>query len=308
MIQQGKYRFVVTFLLVPVTLYVVFVISPYVQTVYYSLTDWRGFSSAAPFVGLAQYKRVFADDVFWAALRHNGLLLLVLPAATIALALFFAFMLNMGGRGDRAGVRGVRGSAVYRVAFFFPQVLSVAIIAVLWQQVYRTDGEGLLNRALIAIGLVSEDKPVLWLADPRLVLWCIIFVLIWSGAGFYLVMFSAAMQAVPRDIIEAALMDGAGRLRLFMRITLPLLWDTVQVSWVYLAIAAMDGFAVVFIMTPEHGGPNHASEVMGTWIFYNAFGRSQPALASAMAVVMTVGTLLLAGLSFRLSRRERIEL
>ena len=308
MIRQGKYLFVARFLALPLALYLVFVVSPYLQTVYYSLTDWRGFSSAAPFVGLRQYARVFHDGVFWMAVEHNGLFLLVLPIATILLALFLAFMLNLGGRGDRAGVRGVRGAAAYRIVFFFPQVLSVAIIAVLWQQVYRTDSEGLLNRALIAVGLVDPDRPVLWLSDPRLVLWCIIFVSLWSTAGFYMVLCSAAMRSIPRDIVEAAMLDGAGRGRLFLRITIPLLWDTVQLSWVYLAITAMDGFAFVFIMTPDQGGPNHASEVLGTWVFYNAFGRGQPALASAMAVVMTAGTLVLAAASLRLSRRERIEL
>ena len=308
MIRQGKYWFVARFLALPLAIYVVFVVSPYLQTIYYSLTDWRGFSASAPFVGLRQYRRVLHDDVFWRALAHNGLFLLVLPAATVLLALFLAFMLNVGGRGNRAGVQGVRGSSVYRIVFFFPQVLSVAIIAVLWQQVYRTDGEGLLNRALIAAGLVDPGRPVLWLSDPRLVLWCIMFVSVWSAAGFYMVLFSAAMQSIPRDIVEAALLDGAGRARLFLRVIIPLLWDSVQLSWVYLAIAAMDGFAFVFIMTPDQGGPNHASEVMGTWVFYNAFGRGQPALASAMAVVMTAATLVLAAVSLRLSRRERVEM
>jgi N-acetylglucosamine transport system permease protein len=304
-IKQGRYRFVVTFLALPVTIYAVFVVSPYLQTFYYSLTAWRGFSANAPFVGLRQYDRVLHDDVFWAALRHNGLLLLVLPASTVALALLFAFLLNAG---DRRRVRGIAGSGLYKVAFFFPQVLSVAVIAVLWQQIYRTDSDGLLNRALIAVHLVSRDHPVLWLSDPRLVLWCIIFVSVWSAVGFYMLLLSAAMQAIPRDLYEAAMLDGAGRFHILFRLTLPLLRDTIQVAWVYLAILAMDSFAFVYIMTPEQGGPNHASEVMGTWIYATAFSRSQPATAAAMAVLLFVITLALAALSLRLTRGERIEL
>ena len=306
--RYGRYRFVASFLVLPLVLYVVFVISPYVQTFYYSLTSWRGYSANAPYVGLANYRTVQHDDVFWGALRHNGLFLLVLPLGTIMLALFFAFMLNVGGRGDRAGVRGVRGSGLYKVIFFFPQVLSVAIIAVLWQQIYRTDNEGLLNRALIAVGLVDPNKPVLWVSDPQLVLWCITFTWVWSFVGFFMVLFSAGMQSIPRDIYESAMLDGAERRTTFFRITLPLLWDNVQVAWVYIAILAMDMWPYVYIMTPDQGGPNHSSEVMGTWIWFNAFNRSQPGLASAMAVVMFAVTIVIALVSLRLSRRERVEL
>jgi N-acetylglucosamine transport system permease protein len=304
-IKQGRYRFVVTFLALPVTIYAVFVVSPYLQTFWYSLTDWRGFSANAPFVGLRQYDRVLHDGVFWAALRHNGLLVLVVPVGTVALALLFAFLLNAG---DRRRVRGIRGSGIYQVVFFFPQVLSVAVIAVLWQQVYRTDADGLLNRALIAVHLVDRNHPVLWLSDPRLVLWCIVFVTVWSAAGFYMLLLSAAMQAIPRDLYEAAMLDGAGRFHMLFRLTLPLLRDTIQVAWVYLAIVAMDSFAFVYIMTPDQGGPNHASEVMGTWIYATAFSRSQPAAAAAMAVLLFVLTLVLAGISLRVSRAERVEL
>lgn len=307
MLWKGKHRFVIGMLAIPLALYLIFVISPTLQTFYYSLTDWTGYSSSAPFVGLRNYAKVFGDGVFWKALSHNAIFLLVLPVVTIAIGLFFAFMINTGGRAGRAGVHGVRGAAFYRIVFFFPQVLSVTIIAVLWQQVFRTDDNGLLNSVLIALHLESAADPHLWLSSPTAVLWCIIFVMVWSSIGFYMVLFSAGMQSIPRDIHEAALLDGAGRAAGFLRVTLPLLWDNIQVAWVYLGVAAMDGFALVFIMTPEQGGPNHASEVMGTWIYFTAFERGQPGYASAMAVVMFLITLTLTGLSLRLSRRDRVE-
>ena len=304
MLWKGKHRFVIGMLAIPVVLYVVFVISPYAQTIFYSFTGWKGYSANTPFVGFANYTRVFHDTVFWKALAHNGLFLLVLPTVTVALGLFFAFMLNSGGRGDRAGVHGVRGSALYRIVFFFPQVLSVTIIAVLWQQVFRTDASGLLNRALIAAGLEDPGRPLLWLSSPSAVLWCLMFVMVWSSAGFYMVLFSAGMQSIPRDIHEAAMLDGAGPFAGFFRVTLPLLWENIQVAWIYVGIAAMDGFVLVFVMTPEKGGPNHASEVMGTWIYYTAFDRSQPGYASAMAVVMFLLTLVLTGVSLRVGRKR----
>ncbi|GAA2257455.1 MULTISPECIES: carbohydrate ABC transporter permease [Kitasatospora] len=308
--RHGKYPFIVGFLFLPMVLYAGLVLWPYLQTFGYSLTDWSGQSQQMDFVGLDNYGKLFHDGVFLGALGHNVLLLTVLPVATIVIALFFAFMLNVGGRGGTGGVQGVRGSAFYKVVFFFPQVLSIAILAVLWQAVYRTDAAGLANGVLIKLGLADAQHPVAWLSDPDLVLWCILGVLVWSGVGFYLVLFSAAMQSIPRDIYEAALLDGAGRGQTFFRITLPLLWETVQTAWVYLAIVAMDAFALVASMTPGRaygGGPDHHSELMSTYLMRNFLAFGEAGYACAMGVVIFFFTLILSVVSLRVTRRERIE-
>jgi len=231
--RQGKYPFVIGFLAVPVTLYSVFVVSPYLQAFWLSMTEWRGIG-APRWIGFANFERLFSDEVFWKAVRHHGVLLLALPLITIAIALFFAFMLNVGG-GSRGGQRvGVRGSGFYRVVFFFPQVLAVAIIAVLFQMVYRPDESGLINGVLMKLGL----DPIFFLINPNLALWSIIAVLVWQAVGFYVVLFSAGMASIPAEIYEAAELDGASRITMFFRVTIPLLWDTLQVAWVYLGIAA----------------------------------------------------------------------
>src|SRR6476659_5601455 len=128
--RHGKYPFIVGFLFLPIVLYVGLVLWPYAQTLGYSLTDWSGQSQEMNFVGLDNYTKLFGDEVFLGALGHNVLLLAVLPVVTILIALFFAFMLNVGGKGGTGGVQGVRGAAFYKVVFFFPQVLSIAILAV----------------------------------------------------------------------------------------------------------------------------------------------------------------------------------
>jgi N-acetylglucosamine transport system permease protein len=305
-----KYPFIVGFLILPVGLYVALVIWPYLQTFGYSLTDWNGESQAMHFVGLRNYGQLFDDPVFRTALWHNVLLLVFLPLVTILLALFFAFMLNVGGRGGTSGVTGVRGSSFYRVVFFFPQVLSVGILAVLFDSVYRPDGSGLVNGVLVKLGLEDPNHPFLWLSSPSASLWCILSVLVWSNVGFYLVLFSAAMQSIPRDIYEAALLDGAGRSQTFFKITLPLLWDSVQTAWVYLAILAMDAFALVSTLTPGTGfggGPDHHSEVLSTYFMRNFqfFGKS--GYACAMGVVLLLVTLVISIAMLRVTRRERIE-
>jgi N-acetylglucosamine transport system permease protein len=308
--RNRKYPFIVGFLIVPVGLYALLVLWPYLQTFGYSFTNWTGESQKMDFIGFKNYTTLFSDDVFRKALWHNVLLLIFLPLITILLALFFAFLLNVGGRGGTSGVTGVRGSALYRVIFFFPQVLSVAILVVLFEAVYRSDQGGLLNGILVKLGLEDRNNPVEWLNDPSLVLWCILGVLVWSGVGFYLVLFSAAMQSIPKDIYEAALLDGAGRAETFFRVTVPLLWDSVQTAWVYLAIAAMDAFALVASLTPGTaygGGPDEHSEVLSTYLMRNFLYYGKSGYACAMGVVILFLTLVLSAIALRATRRERIE-
>lgn len=300
---RGKRLFIATFLIPPLLLYGIFVVSPYAQAFQIAGTDWRGLSPDFEFVGLDNFRRLVGDGNFWNALRHNGLLLLLLPVATILLGLFFASMLTVGGRADRVGVHGVRGAGVYRIVYFFPQVLSVAIIGVLWKEMYAPN-TGLINGTLRAVGLDGLARP--WLGDPRFSFWCVLAVLIWANVGFYVVLFGAAMQAIPRDIYEAALLDGANRVTTLVRVTVPLVWDTIQVAWVYLAIIAIDGFAAVQIITD--GGPGYSSDVVGLRLYKTAFGDAQFGYGSAMGVAMFFLTLTVAAMFLRVTRRDRLEL
>ncbi|BCJ47107.1 sugar ABC transporter permease [Actinoplanes ianthinogenes] len=300
---RGKRLFIAVFLLPPLLLYGIFVVSPYAQAFQISGTNWSGLSPTYEFVGLDNFTRLLGDGYFWTALRHNGLLLVLLPVATILLGLFFASMISVGGRADRVGVHGVRGAGFYRVVYFFPQVLSVAIIGVLWKQMYAPT-TGMINGFLRGIGL--DGLAVAWLGDPRFAFWCVLAVLVWMNVGFYVVLFSAAMQSIPRDLYEAALLDGANRLTTLVRITVPLVWDTIQVAWVYLAIIAIDGFAIVQIITD--GGPGSASDVVGLRLYKTAFADGRFGYASAIGVAMFFLTLTVAVMFLRVTRRERVEL
>ncbi|GAA1787851.1 sugar ABC transporter permease [Planosporangium flavigriseum] len=300
--QHRKYPFVFGFLAVPVALYLTFVISPFAQAFYISMTSWRGFAPPK-WIGFDNYRRLADDGTFWKAVQHNGILLLVLPLVTIALALLFAFLINVGG-GSRSGtMSGVWGSKFYRVVFFFPQLLAVPIVAVLFQTVYRPNSSGLINGFLMKLGL----EPVGFLINPKLALWAIIAALVWQCVGFYVVLFSAGMASIPKDIYEAAALDGAGGVTLFFRVTLPLLWDTLQVAWVYLGIAAFDAFAIVNVLSVDNGGPDGTTTVLSVEIYRNAFAFSRYGYASAMGVALFFFTLTFAALTLRVTRRESIE-
>lgn len=301
--RHGSYRFVASFLAIPLALYAIFVISPFVQAFYYSLTDWTGISPEFKFVGLENFRTLANDAVFRAAVGHNLILLAGLPIGTIVLALVFAYLLNVGGRANAAGVQGVRGSGFYKLAFFLPQVLSVPVIAVIWATVMTSTDTGLLNSFTKAIGLGTSQ----YLANPDIALYCVLWVLIWGSVGFYLVLFNAAMSGIPKDIFEAAIIDGAGRLSTFFRITLPLLWDTIQTAWVYLAIMALDAYALIAVMTAGPGGPDNSTQVMGLQIADNGFQYGRAGYASAMGVVLFFLTLIIAAVMLRATRRDRIE-
>jgi N-acetylglucosamine transport system permease protein len=298
--RHGKYPFIIGFLAVPVALYGVFVVAAYIQTFKLSLYSWSGLGSM-DFIGFDNFVKLWHDPLFWTSIRHNLFVLIFLPIITIAIALVFAFLLNVGG-GHRGGVtRGVWGSKFYRVLFFFPQLLALAIVAVIFGRVFGPDKSGMLN------GLMPGSwKPWLFLADSRWALTCVLLVLVWQAIGFYVVLFSAGMGSISTEIYEAAALDGANRITLFFRITVPLLWSTIQVAWVYLGIAAFDCFALVNIMTVDRGGPDGATSVLSMMIYRNAFEYSQAGYASAIGVVLFFLTLTFAALTLRVTRREAV--
>lgn len=303
--RAGSRGFIVCALVVPVVLYCVLVVSPYLQSFYISLTDWNGLSPERRFVGFANYTRLLADEVFWVSLRHNVIAVVVIPVATLALGLFFATMIRVGRYRARGGTTSVRGGAFYRIAYFFPHVLSIAVIGVLFSNVYDPTSSGLLNGLLGAVGI----DPVNWLGSRQVAYPAILAVIVWLSVGFYVVLFSSAMSSIPTEVYEAARLDGASRWQTFWRITLPLIWDTIQVAGVYLGIHALDMFAIVNVMSAAggSGGPDNATQVLGNYLYLTAFQDSQFGYATAIGVALLVLTLLFAWVSLRLTRRDRIE-
>ncbi len=293
-----KYRLIIPFLLPAILLYGVFVVWPYAQAIYISLTSWRGVSGSRPFVGLENYQRLWGDERFHEALTRNGQLLIVLPLVTIAIALTFAALFTQGSQ-------QIRGAGFYRIIFFFPQIIPAVIVGILWSYIY-TPNIGLLNGILRTIGL--GDISTSWLTDPSTVLWAIAAVAIWSSVGFYMVIFLASMQSIPTSFYEAAILDGATRWTSFKDITFPLIWETLRTSVIYLAIAALDFFILVVVVS---GGSTtmgaRRAEVAALYLYNQAFESSRWGYASAIGVVLLLLTLLLSLGIMRATRRETYE-
>ncbi|WP_232664936.1 carbohydrate ABC transporter permease [Pseudonocardia sp. TRM90224] len=299
----GKYRFIASFLALPLLLYVVFVVSPYVQAFYISMTDWRGFSANQKFIGLDNFVELAGDQLFWKAMWHNLLLLIIVPVVTLGIALFLATMTSLGGRRGLLARGGVRGSRFYQVVFFFPHVVPVVLAGVLFTFFYNPEA-GLLNALLRVIGLDWAVRP--WLGDTTFALPALTVVLIWGAVGFYYVLFSAAMKSVPTDVFEAATLDGAGRMRTFFSITLPMIWDSIQVSYIYLGITMLDGFTLFQAMLPE-GGPDNSTLIVSQYLYRKAFVEGRFGYATAIGVALCLVFIVLAVVALRATRRERIE-
>lgn len=287
-----KYHIIIPFLLPALLLYSVFVIYPYARSIYISLTKWRGLTPTPEFIGLENFQKLFSDNLFWNALGNNLVYLIFIPVITISISLYLAFLLTHG----KARFRNF-----YRVTFFFPQVMSLVAIGVLWSFIYHPT-IGILSSIAVALG---ASGPIAWLGNPDLALPAVGVVVIWQAVGFFMVLFIAGMESIPVSYYEAATIDGANRWDLFWKITIPLLWDTIRTAMVFLAIGAIDMFAITQTMTL--GGPNRSTDVLATYVYDQAFRQSQFGYATAVAVAMFVLAFVLSLLTMRATQRESLE-
>lgn len=287
--------FLLVFLGLPLAIFLIFVISPFVQALYYAMTNWTGFSATMDFVAFDNYAKLLQDPTFLQAMRNNIVLAIVVPLITIVIALVFASMITVGGP-SHGQVRGLKGSSFYRVISFFPYVIPAIVIAILWNMIYTPSG-GLLNGIL---GLFGIDGPS-WLGDERTAMGATIFVIVWSMVGFYMILFVAAIKGIPAETLEAARIDGAGRWRTVTSILLPQMRDNVQTAYIYLGIMALDAFVYMAGLNST-GGPGNSTLVMSQYLFRTAFEKGQFGLATAMGVILAVITLLFAALIIGLFR------
>lgn len=243
----------------------VFTAAPLVFTAYVSLHNWDLLAASRPFVGLANYREMFADPLFWNALRNTALYSLYVPV-TMVLSLGIALALN----------QPLRGLPVLRALVFVPAIVSFAAIAIVWQWMFNVD-YGLLNFGLRSLGV----PPVDWLSNPRTALIAVMLVSAWVQIGYQMVIYLAGLQSIPGTYYEAATLDGAGAWARFRRITLPLLRPVSVYLFITGIIWSFQVFTLVYVMT--EGGPVHATDVLVYRIYQNAWEFRRMGYASAMS-------------------------
>lgn len=279
---------IVMFLTPAIVLFLIFVIYPIVQSIYYSLFDWKGFGPAVDFVGLENFKNILNDNVFMIALR-NGLLIIAL-SLFIQLPLALALAVLVG--------RNLPGRVIYRTIFFLPYVLSEVIAALMWLFILNPDPDrGFVNAVIEFFG----GESLAWLGNTDLVLLAIFAALTWKYFGYYMLLFMTGLQNIPAEIEEAGRMDGANSSQNFFYITLPLLGSTIRTA-VYLSVlGSIQQFIMVWIMTK--GGPVNASETMATYMYRFGFVRFQLGYGSAVAIYMFLLCLIFSLVYQRLTRQ-----
>ena len=270
-----------------------FVVAPIQLAVVLGFSNLRlGSPLPLEWVGFEQYRRIFADPSFTRALFNNLLFALVIVPLQTALALVLALLLN----------RRLRGIALFRTLFFMPVVFPLSLVAVVWILIFAPGPNGMMN-AFLELVTLGAWTPHDFLHDTRLALPAIMLTSLWQGAGFQMVIVLAGLQAIPAELYEAAVIDGAGRWQRFWHVTLPQLRNTMIFVVLVTTILAFRLFDQVQIMT--QGGPHDATTTVMFEAVEAAFTRQQVARGAAMSVVLFVVVLLISWLQRRLARQER---
>jgi multiple sugar transport system permease protein len=274
------------FVLPSLALYLVFVFAPVVVTCVLSFAFYDPMLGSR-WVGFDNYRRFFTDDrslqIFWNTLRFT----LFAVTGNICVGMLFALALN----------RRMPAVLLYlfRLAYFLPVIIAAAFVSIVWGYFYGDD-LGVINYYLIRLGF----SPVHWLTSSHNAMMSIVFMDVWKNAGFFMIIFIAALQGVPKSLIEAAVMDGASYWRRFFRIVLPWISPVVFFAIVYASIGALQVFESIVILT--RGGPGDATRSMSIYIVEEAFDSFEIGYAASIAVVMTVVILMITALQFMASR------
>lgn len=269
-----------------------FMLFPLGFSLYMSVQRWDVFTPAE-FVGLANFRQLFTSDpLFLIAMRNTVIYTLGTVLPTVLISLVVAGVLN----------RKVKGIGIFRTIVFLPLAISSVVMAVVWQFVFNTDN-GLLNIMLGWIGI----GPVPWLVEPHWAMVSLCMVSVWRSVPFATVILLAAMQGVPETVYEAARIDGAGEVRQFVSITVPLIRGAVSFVVVISIIHAFQSFDLVYVLTGANGGPETGTYVLGIMLFQHAFSFLEFGYASALAWVMFAILLMLTVLQLRIARRRTWE-
>lgn len=290
--------FALVSLSVPLALYAVFFIYPALRGFYISLFHWSGFGSSMKFVGLGNFKELFADTHFWVVVMRNTFALIFVGGILVfAISLLFSHLLT----------ERIPGKRFLRAVIFFPMLINEVALAVLWSFIYNSHW-GLLNGVLDALGL--GGLVIDWTA-PNHLFWSLTVAIVWMWVGFFTVILMAALDRIPTDFLDAARVEGATPGQIFRRIKLPLIRDVLSISVVLWVISAMKEFSLLWSWGGGGSFPKDGQTNLAVYMFAMAFGSRSSiyrmGLASAMGVIMLVLVALLVALFWRLMGRNRLE-
>lgn len=255
-------------------LYILFFVLPTISALFYSITDWSGLTAGYNFVGLKNFQDLlFNDLVFQKSAVNNMKFLLAVVIFQTLFSLVFALIL----------IKNTKTNVFFRTLFFFPTILASVSVAFIWTFIYDSN-LGMLNHLLQMVGLSNFTHS--WLGDRNIAIYSIALVQIWAHTGQVMVIFIAGLQAVPKEIYEAARIDGANRWQTFKKITWPLIAPSTTMVVGYTTIQSFKAFDLIFAMTG--GGPVYSTEIFATFIYRSAFTNYSFGYASAASVIFMI--------------------
>lgn len=269
-------------------LYLVFSVYPILRTVEISFTNWDGLSNHYDYIGWANYATVLRDSIWWQSLWHGVFFSLMALVFMNGIGLLLALIVD--------GTR--RGQTIYRALFYLPPVLSGVVVALIFKWIYEPYG-GPLNAALQGIGLGRLTHA--WLGDSQTAIWCVSIASIWAGVGYPFLLFLAGLQGVPRELYEAAQLDGANAWHQFRHVTVPFLVPVWAIINILTILGAMQLFNIVMAMTG--GGPGYATEVPVLHIYREAFTSTHFGYATALSMVFGAILFAISIVQLQISRR-----
>jgi ABC-type sugar transport system permease subunit len=286
--RRAQARLGIVLILPVMIMVVVFFLVPLVNALYFSVVDFDGLNPNPPFIGLANFERMFTDPKMWAALSNNLIWIVVGTVSPMVIGILVAMLLW--------SVQ--RGSVVYRVIFFLPYILPGVAIGIVWGWIYDPVN-GLFNQALRAVGLSSVARG--WLGEPDVALYAVLVTAIWAGTGFTIVIFLSALRNVDVDLVDAARIDGANASQRLWYIILPQIMPVFLMVLTLTLVGGFSVFDIIFIMTG--GGPAGATDVLGTYAYNNAFQLNNIGYGTTLALLITVLSVPIAIVLNRLQRK-----
>ena len=281
------------FILPAFVCYVGFIIIPSLGSIQLSFTNWDGLQQTAKYIGFDNYIEIFSSRRFMNALWNTLFLTLMVSVVENVLALALAVALDK--------VRWFKNG--FRAMFYIPVLISGIVSGFIWVTMYNWNF-GIINSVLNDAGLGS--LAVNWIGDPKMVLYSLIIVLVWKGVGYYMVIYLAGLQGIPKDCLESASIDGANPWQTFWRITFPLMAASLTVNFTLSLINGLKIFDQIAVMT--NGGPGFSSETITYLIYKVAFNEGRRGFGTALAVVLFIIIFVLNSVQSRVLRRREVQL
>lgn len=291
---KGKSRFIFFGLLPAFILYLIFMVYPTFNVFKESLFKTGGLSGKKDFVGLENFKLLIKDPNFIRASQNTIFLIVIVTIVTMFMAIVFASILSR---------ESFKGQNFLRIVFYIPNILSIAVIASIFASVYGMD-QGLINGLLSLFNEGHENIP--FLGDRLIVVYSIAFAMIWQAIGYYMVMYMSTMSQIPEHLYEAGKLDGAGKVRQFFDITLPLTWQTIRTTLTFYVISNIN-IAFQLIKALTGGGPDGASLTLLNYQYEQAYTNSAFGYGLAIGVVVFLFSFILSAIVHRITKRDLIQ-